>query len=148
MPPPKAAYIPNVFNGIGMIIAIIAGILAVNHPELRADSPWPFAIALICLMGVLNLPQAPPPKRLIPNIISGIKVGAIIKVLFIVAGIIVGTYLLYFFDPTHGMVPGFVMPFDASTVPWFGVALPLFISLIGDMGALKALSGMAKTLPY
>ncbi|MFB0500353.1 MAG: hypothetical protein ACETWO_03670 [Candidatus Hadarchaeaceae archaeon] len=148
MPPPKIAYMSNVLNGIGMIIAIIAGILAVNNIELRPDSPWPFAIALICLMGVLNLPQAPPPKRLIPNIISGIKVGVIIKTLFILAGIIVGTYLLYFFDPTHGFVPGFVMPFDASTVPWFGVALPLFISLIGDIGSIKALSGMAKTLPY
>lgn len=142
MPPPKAAYIPNVFNLIGFIIAIGAGIYALTLDDLRPDSPWPFAIALICLMGVLNLPQAPPPKRLIPNIISGIKVGAIIKILFIVAGIIVGSYLLFYFFPGHHL------PFDCTTVPWFGVALPLFFSLIGDIGSIKALSGMAKTLPY
>jgi len=148
MPPPKAAYIPNVLNAIGWVIALCAGVYAVMHVDLRPDSPWPFAIALICLMGAMNFPQAPPPKRIIPSIQSGIKVGAIMKLLFVIAGIYVGIYLLYFFDPTHGMVPGFHLPFDCTTVPWWGVAVPLIFSLIADVASIKALSGMAKTLPY
>ena len=148
---PNAKYVPPIFHFLGLIAALYAAVIALSH-EFPPNWGWafaPFGIAVlgITIIGVVtSLPRGMPSKEAVPILRTGIKMGAIMKLFFVLASFIGGAYV-YWFAPVEGP-PGVVLPpglgWEGAGGLWVGVSLALALSIIGDIVAHKGLGMMLK----
>lgn len=143
----NAKYVPPIFHFIGLIAALYAAAIALSR-EFPPNWGWafaPFSIAVlgITIIGVVtSLPRGMPSKEAIPILKTGIKIGAIMKLFFVLAALIGGWYVYYIHTLFPGAPPG--LGWDGAGGLWVGVSLALALSIIGDIVAHKGLGMMLK----
>lgn len=143
-----ARYVPVIFAVVAVILSLYASYEAINaeFPPTWgwAFAPFAWAVFGITIIGLVqSIPRALPSKEVIPILRTGIRIGAIIKVFFIVASFIQGAYIYWIYPPDFPGAP-VGLGWEGAGGIWLGVTLALAVATIGDIVAHAGLGMMLK----